>query len=389
MRPMLVSMFLPLFAVHAAAAPQQSARSNAERLQWVPNPTQTTHGWVSDPAHHLSAETVRRIDSTIFALERTTSDEMAVVVIDSLDGLEPSEAALLLHRRWGVGKRDKNNGIVFLWSPALRKIYVSVGYRLEGVLPDARVGRIEDEVILPAFREGRYDDGILTGVTTLAAVAAGDSMAVNHAAVPAYHPPQAEPAGPAVPASAAQRQPDHSPVGWGLFGLLGALVALGAALWARMRPRKCPNGHGRMLRLDESADDAKLSREERLEEQLHSVNYDVWVCRQCPETIVVAHTSWFSRYHRCDHCGRRTSLSTSETLIVATTANEGRVRVTTHCENCGATDVSERVTPRIVVTATSSGGASGGGSSFSSGGGGGGSSFGGGSAGGGGAGRGY
>ena len=110
-----MSYALLLATLLLGAAPQQSATRSADRLRWVPNPTKTTRGWVSDPAHHLSSETVRRIDSTIFALERATSDEMAVVVIDSLDGLEPADAALLLHRRWGVGKRDRNNGIVFLW----------------------------------------------------------------------------------------------------------------------------------------------------------------------------------------------------------------------------------------------------------------------------------
>ncbi|HEU4787470.1 MAG TPA: hypothetical protein VFS57_08685, partial [Gemmatimonadaceae bacterium] len=68
---MLSNSFLsPLLAALLAAVPPQQATSNAGRLQWVPNPTQTTHGWVSDPAHHLSPATVRRIDSTIFDLER-------------------------------------------------------------------------------------------------------------------------------------------------------------------------------------------------------------------------------------------------------------------------------------------------------------------------------
>ena len=385
---MLSNSFLaPFLAALLAAVPPQQATSNAGRLQWVPNPAQTTHGWVSDPAHHLSPETVRRIDSTIFALERATSDEMAVVVLDSLDGLEPSEAALLLHRRWGVGKRDRNNGIVFLWSPALRKIYVSVGYRLEGVLPDARVGRIEDEVILPAFRAGDYDAGVLAGVTALAATAAGDTT-VNPTTVPAYHPPE--------PARAAQTAPSahrRSSANWGVFVFLAALLGLGFAALARYRPRRCPKGHGRMMRLDERADDARLSDAERLEEQLHSVNYDVWVCRQCSETLVVPHAALFSAYHRCKHCGRRTSRSRSEMLVVATTANEGLVKVTTHCQNCGASDVTRHTTPRLpeqtaAALAAGSGGASIGGSVGGSDGGSS-SSFGGGSAGGGGAGRSY
>lgn len=386
---MTISRTIPLIALLVAAAPQQPATSDAQRLRWVPNPTQTTHGWVSDPGHHLSAGTVRGIDSTIFALERTTSDEMAVVVIDSLDGLEPSQAALLLHRRWGVGKRDKNNGIVFLWSPALRKIYVSVGYRLEGTLPDARVGRIEDEVILPAFRAGDFDRGVLAGVRALAAAAAGDTT-VNRSAVPAYHPPAAEPAMTAPGPSPTQRR---SPVLWGALLSIAGLLGIGAGAWARQRPRYCPKGHGRMIRLDENADNARLSREQRLEEDLHSVNYDVWVCHQCPETIVVPHAAWFSSYHRCPHCGRRTSRSRSKTLIVATTANEGLVEVTTHCENCLATDVARRITPQLAAaTAAASSGSFDGGSFGGSGGGGGGgasSSFGGGSAGGGGAGRSY
>ena len=381
------SFLAPFLATLLAAVPPQRATSSAGRLQWVPNPTQTTHGWVSDPAHHLSPATVRRIDSTIFALERATSDEMAVVVLDSLDGMEPSEAALLLHRRWGVGKRDRNNGIVFLWSPALRKIYVSVGYRLEGVLPDARVGRIEDEVILPAFRAGDYDAGVLAGVAALAAIAAGDTVA-GRTTVPAYHPP--EPAPPARTATNAQR---HSPANWGVFAFVGALIAFGLAVLARHRPRRCPKGHGRMMRLDERADDAKLSAAERLEEQLHSVNYDVWVCRQCSETVVVPHAALFSSYHRCTHCGRRTSRSRSEMLVVATTANEGLVEVTTHCQNCGASDVSRRTTPRLPdqTAAAMAGGAGGAsiGGSFGGSDGGSSSSFGGGSAGGGGAGRSY
>jgi uncharacterized protein len=367
-----------------ATAPQQTTTADDRRLRWVPNPTLASRGWVADPAHHLSAETVRRIDSTISALERATSDEMAVVVIDSLDGLEPSQAALLLHRRWGVGKRDRNNGILFLWSPALRQIYVSVGYRLEGALPDARVGRIQDELILPAFRAGEFDRGVLEGVVALAAAAAGDSTA-GRMNGPAYHPPAAEPL---APGAGERTSPPRSAIAW-FVGAVAALAALGLAAWARTRRKRCPRGHGPMTRLDERADDAKLSRDQQLEEKLHSVNYDVWICRQCPETMVVPHVSWFSSYHRCTHCGRRTSRSTSKTLVLATTDHEGLVEVTTHCENCDATDVARRVAPRLPQpSAGSSGSGSSSGGSFS-GSSGGGSSFGGGSAGGGGAGRGY
>lgn len=148
-------------AIAATLLHQASPRAaQKEKLSWVPNPRET-NSWVADPAHHLGKFTVQSIDSIIDALNRDKSIEMAVVVIDSLDGLEPADAALLLHRRWGVGKRQRDNGIVFLWSPALRKTYVSVGYGLEGVLPDARAGRILDQWVLPSFRANNFDGGML------------------------------------------------------------------------------------------------------------------------------------------------------------------------------------------------------------------------------------
>jgi uncharacterized protein len=380
----------------AAALLLQAPAQAPGKLRWVPNPTRTTRGWVSDPARHLRPATVAAIDSVIFALERETSAEMAVVVIDSLDGLEPADAALLLHRRWGVGKRDRNNGLVFLWSPALRKLHVSVGYRLEGVLPDARVGRILDEVVLPRFRADSFDLGVLNGVKALAA-ATREEVAWNAGTgVPAYHPElapevveapvSAQPLRGAPTASTPLRRDRGNPLPW----LLGAAAAiLGAVTWIfrrRHRPPACPRGHGAMTRLDEQHEDARLSPEERVEEQLGSIDYDVWTCARCDAVVVKPWTKWFSGYTRCDRCRRLTVRTTERTLRSATTMSEGLVEVTKRCGNCGAYDVRTHTTPRIVPSSSSSSS----GSSFGGGGGGGGgSSFGGGSAGGGGAGRSY
>src|SRR5881394_2624305 len=104
---------IPVLALVALLA----APKDTGRLGWVPNPRTTSGSWVSDPAHHLRSQTTAAIDSTISLLERETTAEIAVVVIDSLDGLEPQDAALVLHRRWGVGKANRDNGIVLLWSP--------------------------------------------------------------------------------------------------------------------------------------------------------------------------------------------------------------------------------------------------------------------------------
>jgi uncharacterized protein len=387
----MLAPLLPFALAASLLVPQQDTAPLPGRLRWVPNPTRMapdasgSTGWVSDPAHHLAPATIAAIDSTIFALERATGVEMAVVVLDSLDGLEPDQAALLLHRRWGVGKRDRNNGIVFLWSPALRATHVSIGYRLEGILPDARTGRIQDEVVLPAFRDGRFDDGILAGVRALAAAAREEDTATG---VAAYNPVLGDDVRerPATP----RRRTARHPLWWiGAIGSAIATLLAGVLAWRR-RPRKCAKCRTAMQRLSESADDAELSPEERLEESLGSMNYDVWHCTSCGDLAVLPHRRWFSRYGKCVHCARRTSTSVTRTITPATQLSEGLAEVTTDCANCKAHDVRRKVIPRLPPpsSSSSSGGSSGfrgsgGGSSGSR------SSFGGGSAGGGGAGRRY
>jgi uncharacterized protein len=364
---------LALVATLVMQAPSSAAKD--ARLSWVHNPRETNGGWVVDPAHRLADSTVRSIDGIIGALEREKSIEMAVVVLDSLDGLEPADAALLLQRRWGVGKRQRDNGIVFLWSPKLRKTYVSVGYGLEGVLPDARTGRILDQSVLPSFRAGNFDNGMLQGVQKLADAAREET---------AWRP---DGIAPGRATSAARHSRGNSL--W-LFVPLGLLVLVSAGfalpLVRRRWPRRCPAGHGRMHLLSEAEDDAMLTREQGLEERLGSVDYYVWVCSKCDQRIVIPYKRWFSKYEACPKCGRLTCESRSVTLRPATTVSTGMRTITRECQSCGFKDEREEIIPRIVETVSSGG--SGGGGGFG-GGSGGGSSFGGGSAGGGGAGRSY
>ena len=363
----------------AASLLQGAPAADSARLRWIANPRTTGGSWVADPAHHLKPATVTAIDSTISALERETSSEIAVVVADSLDGLEPADAALLLHRRWGVGKRQRDNGLVLLWSPALRKVQVSVGYGLEGVLPDARVGRIEGDSVIPYFRRGDFDAGVLAGVRALAAASREET---------AWRPEGIAPGRATSPVrmgggtSDRRQLPLFLGLGLGLAGLLG----IGGATAWRYRPRRCPNGHGRMRKLSEAEDDAQLTREEGLEERLGSVNYDVYVCDSCGARVVEAHRKLFSKYSACPKCSRRTLETNTVTLVAATTVSTGRQRVIRNCRNCAYHDQREVVTPMISTSSGSGGSSFGGGGG---GGGGGGSSFGGGSAGGGGAGRSY
>lgn len=348
----------------------QATPAQAQRVRWVPNPRTANGGWVADPSHHLAPATVATLNQEIGALERETSAEIVVVVVDSTPGLTPFDFALALHRLWGVGKSGKDNGLVFLWVPAQRAIFVSVGTGLEGVLPDRRTGRIRDEQILPAFRRGAFDEGVLAGVRALATATREET-----------NPRQG------ITQRLQGADGGSGGAGSTIAAVLGGLVAviggtlaviLGLRGFRRRRRRACPKCGAAMARLDEKADDAYLDKGEQAEENVHSVDYDVWRCPQCQETLKFPFKRWFTSYAACPSCKRLTVRSTSRTITPATTRHEGLRHVTRICKNCGWADENDVVIPR--VTPSSSG------SSSSGGGGGGGSSFGGGSAGGGGAG---
>ena len=362
------------------------SQSDSSRLTWVPNPRTTYGGWVSDPAGHLRAQSKARIDSIIAALERSTTVEIAVVVADSLDGLDAQTAALLLHRRWGVGKSGRNNGIVFLWSPALRKTHVSIGYGLEGRITDGRAGRIQDEITLPHFRRAAFDEGVVRTVEAIAAISRNET----------YHVP----VGPATSAGGGEWTPNL----WLVFAAIVAFVLGGYAvakssaphkldLWltalilGRLRAQRCANGHGKMRRVPETAEDAYLSNEELVERRIKSIDFDVWICDQCDHRAVRPYDGDVD-HAACPQCNRRTARKESKVRIAPTFSTDGEAEVQTKCANCGYEDVKTEKLSRRSASGSSrswkSGGFSGGGRSF-----GGGSSFGGGRSGGGGAGRSY
>lgn len=111
----------------------------------------------------LSAETEEYIVSTGRELASKTGAQIVVVTIPSLDGIPLEEYATDLFREWGIGDKDKNNGILLLCAVEDRKFRVEVGYGLEGDLPDGKTGRMQDAYIIPYLSENQFDEGIRNG----------------------------------------------------------------------------------------------------------------------------------------------------------------------------------------------------------------------------------
>jgi uncharacterized protein len=146
-------------------------------------------GWVSDFAGILSEDTKSQISGLIDDVKRSTGAEMAVVTVSSLDGMTVEEYAVRLFEKWGIGTKEEDNGVLFLIAPSERKTRIEVGYGLEAVITDGRAGEIIRETILPFFREGDYDQGILQGSKQIAALITGEDF------VPSVPIPRPEPQG--------------------------------------------------------------------------------------------------------------------------------------------------------------------------------------------------
>jgi len=124
-------------------------------------------GFVNDYAGLLSTNAKAQLDAKLTQLEKDTSAEVAVVTIKSLEGDSVEDYAVRLFEKWGIGKKDKNNGVLLLVALDDRKMRIEVGYGLEPVITDGRAGRIRDEQILPRFKADDYEGGIIAGVDAI------------------------------------------------------------------------------------------------------------------------------------------------------------------------------------------------------------------------------
>lgn len=130
-------------------------------VQDLPNPRSLDGGFVSDPDQILTKEDRDGIGEVLSDLERETSAEYAVVIVNSIGAEVPKSFAVELFNTWGIGKRGKDNGLLLLVVLDQRRWEFETGYGLEGVLPDVTLSRIARDTFPPYFREKNYGPAIL------------------------------------------------------------------------------------------------------------------------------------------------------------------------------------------------------------------------------------
>ena len=131
--------------------------------------------YINDYAGVFSATNKALLESYLQQVQTRTTVEIAVVALKSLDGGEISDFANRLFEKWGIGKKGKDNGVLLLAAIEDRKVRIEVGYGLEGVLTDAKSGRILDMHVIPYFKSGDYAAGLSQGARAIAAVVAGEA----------------------------------------------------------------------------------------------------------------------------------------------------------------------------------------------------------------------
>lgn len=124
-------------------------------------------GRVVDDANILSPQTKAALTTKLEALEAKTSRQLVIVTVPSLQGYEIEDYGYQLGRSWGIGEKGRDTGALMIVAPKERRVRIEVGYGLEGVVTDALSTVILQDRVLPRFRTGDYEGGVVGGADAL------------------------------------------------------------------------------------------------------------------------------------------------------------------------------------------------------------------------------
>lgn len=389
----------------------------------VPNVhLQRATSWVSDPDGVLSPSALAQADALLNALNDSTTTEVTVAVVADMSGQDIDSYATELFELWGIGKKDRDNGLLLVISRDDRRAAIRTGYGMEGVINDGRAGRIIRNDIAPNMKAGDPDKALIEAIGSI-----GDYIRDPEAADYLHSDQKSGKTSGEddfkefikgygtiaimitvgliiwliIAYTSSRRLTDQQRYtkleNMRLPALMAIPLTLGLAavawlpLWLLMRHTRlhrhdCPNCGTRMKRVDEVHDNDYLTPAQDMEEKLNSVDYDVWLCPKCNETDIIPYINRRSNYTVCPVCGARAqALQANRILRQPTTRTEGQGVRIYRCLNCGNINnkpytIAKVVEPPIIIA-----GGGGGGRGFGGGGGFSGGSFGGGMTGGGGA----
>lgn len=172
MRHLIAILFVLIFGTAFSQVPQR------------PDPPKLYNNLSKEFPNFLSDSEAAQLEEKLEVFSNETSNQICVVIVDDLNGADASSFAFQLGTEWGVGQKDKNNGIVILIKPTGgeggRDLFIAIGYGLEGAIPDLATKRIREKEMYPYMKQGDYYTALDKGTDVLMKLAKGEIDVKNY-----------------------------------------------------------------------------------------------------------------------------------------------------------------------------------------------------------------
>ena len=362
----------------------------AYTVESVPNPkNEYSDSFVSNPDNILSSETVILLDEWAGELRHRADVELAIVAINGYDDkyYDIEYFANKLYNYWGIGDAEKSQGVLMLLDIGERAFRIEVGDGCEGVLPDVKCMEIQEQM-LPFLKESDWDNAIVVGTSLLCHELTTDE-AIAELLIGFKRKPVEE-----LPFTywylfysfiallftillaafglfggkqkANNKRYDHAyktyrklcfisvffPFTVGLFSYWYRHKAM---LQLRRMPFQCPDCGGDMHVLSEADEDEYLTDIQLTEENIKSIDYDVWKCDRCSHVEVMPYINHNSSISVCPQCGARTYEQLSDRIVVQpSTFSTGKGYHLYECKHCHHKVKTAFIIPKLTPPSSSS-----------------------------------
>ena len=162
-RRLILACFIAVLAAFGFESPAQDFPA-------APNPPRL----VNDFANMLTEAEAQALESKLVAFDDSTSSQIAIVTVNTINGYDVSDYAFRLAEDWGIGQQGKNNGILILVALDDRKMFIATGYGVEASVPDVVAFRIVDRILKPNFRNEDYYQGLDEATNRLMGLISGE-----------------------------------------------------------------------------------------------------------------------------------------------------------------------------------------------------------------------
>ncbi len=399
------------------------------RIEDVPNTKVSDNKNVSDPHFILADFAENMIQEIADGLYAEKDYEIMIVCLNSIGSNNPRMWGTDLFNLWGIGDKETENGLLILVINDVHRVEFITGRGMESVLTDAETYNIQQDHMIPYFKQNDYATGVIRGVQAVDDLLRGkevlyDSQPYDDVTIldhnPFAHPPAPFYQNPIFLGYSgfcvfltlvyflflfiAFRTKDlhkryRTMKFWTLliFSFIAPIPFIFLVLYTRKSIHRWRNmdrigfKSGDLLhKLSEQEEDVHLNKGQMTEEIVNSVDYDVWINDAGDDIVILPYKTWFTQYSKCDHCKFKTYIKLYDKIIKRPTySSSGKGERKYECKNCGHQKIKSYTIPRKQRSRSGGFYVGGGGGSFGGGGGfsgGGGGSFGGGSSGGGGSG---